>query len=255
MATTFGEDFRRFFLRGLAAVLPTALTIAIIVWLFRLIHDHVGQPINVAVAYLSAWVQTWTAEPESFGSALQINFLAMRSWWDDWFWWVGFVVALVGVYLFGRFVASFVGRFFWRMIEGGFFRMPVIKAVYPSVKQVTDFLLSERQMEVSRVAAVEYPRKGIWSLGLVTSSGLKTLQHGLNTDLVTVFIPSSPTPVTGYTITVRRDEIIDLPLTIDEALRFTISGGVIMPLGQGTDGPLISRRIRQHLAESEETKE
>ena len=87
-------------------------------------------------------------------------------------------------------------------------------------------------MEFSRVVAVEYPRKGIWSLGLVTGPGMRTVHEQLGGDLLTVFIPSSPTPVTGYTITVRRNEVIDLPMSIDDAFRFTISGGVIMPINQ-----------------------
>ena len=84
-------------------------------------------------------------------------------------------------------------------------------------------------MEFSRVVAVEYPRKGVWSIGLVTGPGMRTLQNANEGVYLTVFIPSSPTPVTGYTITVRRDEVIDLPVHVDDALRFTVSGGVIMP--------------------------
>ena len=90
-------------------------------------------------------------------------------------------------------------------------------------------MFSEHRMDFSRVVAVEYPRKGSWSLALVTAPGMRTLTNALGSDLLTVFIPSSPTPVTGYTLTVRRDEVIDLPITIDEAIKFSVSGGVIMP--------------------------
>ena len=143
------------------------------------------------------------------------------------------------------------------MVERGFFRVPVVKQVYPYVKQVTDFLLSERKVEFSRVVAVEYPRKGIWSMGLVTGPGLRTLTRSVRTDLLTVFIPSSPTPVTGYTITVRQDEVIDLPLSIDDALRFTVSGGVIVPASQELS-PTEIEEARQRafpLAQRKETKE
>ena len=118
------------------------------------------------------------------------------------------------------------------MAEGGLVKLPGIKQIYPSVKQVTDFFFSDRQVQYSRVVIVEYPRKGIWSLGLVTNTGMRTVDESLPGELLTVFVPSSPTPVTGYTITVRRDEVIDLPISIDEALRFTISGGVIQPPSQ-----------------------
>ena len=74
---------------------------------------------------------------------------------------------------------------------------------------------------------------------------MRTIQTAVEPELLTVFIPSSPTPVTGYTITIRRDEVIDLPVTIDEALRFTVSGGVLMPPNQqlaGQPGEALVRR-------------
>jgi uncharacterized membrane protein len=105
----------------------------------------------------------------------------------------------------------------------------VVRAIYPNVKQVTDFLLSDRPVEYSGVVAVQYPRKGIWSLALSTGSPVERVQRAVQEELVTVFVPSSPTPVTGYVVQVPRSGVIELNMTIDEALRFTISGGVIKP--------------------------
>ena len=85
---------------------------------------------------------------------------------------------------------------------------------------------------------VEYPRKGIWSIGLVTGSPMSSMETEITRQAgpsITVFIPSSPTPFTGYTITVPRDSVVELPITIDEALRFTISGGVLVPAHQTLD--------------------
>jgi uncharacterized membrane protein len=93
-------------------------------------------------------------------------------------------------------------------------------------------MLSERKIDFSKVVAVEYPRKGMYSLGLVTAPGMRTMTDAMGCEFLSIFIPSSPTPVTGYTIMVRREEVVDLPITIDEALRYTISGGVVVPVGQ-----------------------
>jgi uncharacterized membrane protein len=226
-----GAHFRRFFIRGLAAVLPTALTIGLIVWVFSKIQQYFGNYINKGAAYITTRLYVWYAglsNPDEI-SRLRLKILTL---WDHWLFWFGFVLAVLGVYFFGRFLASFFGRIVWRLIEKTLIQLPIIKQVYPSVKQVTDFLLAERKLKVSKVVAVEYPRKGIWSLGLVTNRGMKTLAESLEGDLLTVFIPSSPTPITGYTITVRQEDVIDLPLSLDDALRFTISGGVIQPPGQ-----------------------
>ena len=90
-------------------------------------------------------------------------------------------------------------------------------------------MLSERRIEFSGVVAVQYPRKGIWSLGLSTGEPLERVQEVSPDELVTIFIPSSPTPVTGYVIQAPRRDVIELNLSIDEAFRFTISGGVLKP--------------------------
>ena len=73
-------------------------------------------------------------------------------------------------------------------------------------------------------------------MGLVTAPGMKILQDSVKQEMLTIFIPSSPTPMTGYTVTVPRQDVIDVPLTIDEAFRFTISGGVILPPAQQAAG-------------------
>ena len=127
------------------------------------------------------------------------------------------------------FLASLIGKATWRIIERLLYRIPIIKAVYPNVKQVTDFLLTERTLQFSGVVAVQYPRKGLWSLGLVTGPPMRSLQQAAGEELMTVFIPSSPTPVTGYVITVARSDVIELGLTMDEAMRYSISAGVIKP--------------------------
>lgn len=246
MSESFTKDFKRFFLSGLTAVLPTLLTIAIIVWVLTMIQDYVGQHINVVAKWCVVQFRTINGIRVAGATGTE----GPRTWWQiligpkmQWerthqIWrtyhlgWVGFVLAFVVIYIFGRFVGSLVGKSIWRVIERAFLRTPVVRGIYPSVKQVTDFLLAERKMEASRVVAVEYPRKGVWSVGLVTGPGMRTLQNANEGTYLTVFIPSSPTPVTGYTITVRRDEVIDLPVHIDDALRFTISGGVIMPINE-----------------------
>ncbi len=234
MANDFWDDFKRFFFRGLAAVLPTLLTVMIIVYVFNFVQGKIGLRINQGIVYLLAMTRDTPAAPSGYaGPTTDLGL--WTAWWDDrWYLQgVGFVVVIVIVYFIGRFFASFMGRYAWRLLEQAAQRAPLIKHIYPSVKQVTDFFLSERKVEFSRVVAVEYPRKGIWSLGLVTGPALKCIAADANEpELLTIFVPSSPTPITGYTITVRRSEVIDVPLSIDEALRFTVSAGVVMPAAQ-----------------------
>jgi uncharacterized membrane protein len=117
------------------------------------------------------------------------------------------------------------------MIEKFIMNTPFLKQVYPYVKQITDFLLTQEEQKkmFSRVVAVEYPRNGIWSMGLVTGSGLKKIIDNMEKEFLTVLIPTSPTPFTGFVIMVPKEQVIDLDMTIEEALRFAVSAGVIAP--------------------------
>ncbi|MDP7163106.1 MAG: DUF502 domain-containing protein, partial [Phycisphaerae bacterium] len=224
-----------FFLRGLTAILPAVLTVAIVVWVCTFIYQHIGRYSNTVAQWIVVQlISVFGKEPMSWWGPGNVWQDVLAIWEEYWLVWIGFVLAFVLIYIFGRFIASFIGKGVWRALERTVFRTPVVKQIYPHVKQVTDILLSDRKIEFSRVVAVEYPRKGAWSVGLVTSPGMKTLQ-GPTKDMLTVFIPSSPMPVTGYTVTVRRHEVIDLPLSIDEALRFTVSGGVVLPRSQQMD--------------------
>ncbi len=270
------DEFKRFFIRGLAAVLPTLLTVAVFAWAYRLVDDIMGQHITTgmlkivsltgppdavdededALIYgepINEWLDQGHGELTGRRATVEYKIIHNKALSsknekirakavhekNETLWriafikyklhLIGFLIAIIVVYFVGFFLASFFGRATWRFAENALGRVPLVKDIYPSIKQVTDFLFSESKLEFSGVVAVPYPRKGIWSVGLLTGTPMKAIQEHTKQEMVTVFIPSSPTPVTGYTITVHRDEIIELALSVDEALRFIISAGVIKP--------------------------
>jgi uncharacterized membrane protein len=117
------------------------------------------------------------------------------------------------------------------MVENFIMNTPLLRRVYPYIKQITDFVLTQEEQKkmFSRVVAVEYPRKGIWSIGFVTGSGIQRVIDNVKKEFLTVLIPTSPTPFTGFVIMVPRKQTIEMNMTIEEALRFTVSAGVIAP--------------------------
>jgi uncharacterized membrane protein len=133
------------------------------------------------------------------------------------------------LYLLGKFIAAGIGRFFWGLIEAGIVRVPLVRNVYSAVKQVSSFLLNERQTRVSRVVAVEYPRPGVWALGFVMGGAIGEIEKVAGDECVTVLICTSPMPMAGFTITIRRSEVIDLHITLDQAIQFIVSCGVVIP--------------------------
>ena len=247
------------FIRGLAVLLPSILTLWLLVKAYQFINSTIAEPINRGIR--SAFSQIPKHFPklaESFAfspdqdkldaEAIAQNIsesdtVAMQElsntlfidavdvWWIEhpWMNLLGLLVAAVVVYVSGRLVGGFIGRALYRRIEKLMVAVPIIRKVYPYIKQLVDFLISdEDKPKFSRVVAVEYPRKGIWSVGFMTGGSLQSIETKLP-DSITVFIPSSPTPFTGYTITVQRKDTIDLPITVEEAIRFAVSGGVLVP--------------------------
>ncbi|MGY8755844.1 MAG: DUF502 domain-containing protein, partial [Phycisphaerales bacterium] len=163
---------------------------------------------------------------------------SVNTWWAEHAWMnlLGLAVAAIIVYISGRLVGGFIGRTIYKRLEKLMVTVPVISKVYPYIKQLVDFLISDKP-KFSRVVAVEYPRKGIWSVGFMTGDSLRTIEAKLP-DSVTIFIPSSPTPFTGYTITVAKCDTIALPITVEEAIRFAVSGGVLVPDHQALENGL-----------------
>jgi len=231
----FGEDFRRFFMRGLAALLPTMITLSLLLWAWNFLWNTVGQ-------YMIDLVKAvWWQISLRHGGFPPTGYI--EAYWDPnspvtsvRTHLVGMGMAILLVYFVGIFVGNLIGRTAWRLIEKAVMRIPLVRAIYPAVKQVTDFVMSERteQFAGSRVVAVQPHAQGIWSIGLVTGSGhWPTGGEGKNQDMLTVFVPSSPTAFSGYVLVVPRNSAVELPLTVEEAMRLLVSGGVIAPRGQG----------------------
>lgn len=213
--------FKTYFIRGLAVLLPTIVTIWIFVWGYTFIQKYISRHIAFGLNWLIESAAGETFVKENFDPRWMALVLSVA----------GFLVALFVVVIVGALLASVVGRTLWRMIEKFIMNTPVLRQVYPYVKQVTDFFLTREEKEklFSRVVAVEYPRKGIWSVGFVTGSGIQKVVDNVRKEFLTILIPTSPTPFTGFIIMVPKKQTIDLDMTIEEALRFTVTGGVVSP--------------------------
>lgn len=219
----------RTFIRGLGLLLPLALTIGLLLWVWNQLSDKVIGHVSDGVGKVVAWMHI---EPLSETTTFVVS--------------VAFV--LITILLIGLWFSGFVGRRIYKTFERALEKVPIVKAIYPHIKQITEFFFGEgKQIEFQGVVAIEYPRAGLYSLGFLTGSTSKTLNKASGNELISVFIPSSPMPVTGYTIFVAAAEIVNLDLTVDEALRTIISGGVLLPAQeQGQLSEASKSLLRQH---------
>ena len=106
-------------------------------------------------------------------------------------------------------------------------RFPLVRHIYPSVKQIIVFLFASQRQAFKKVVLVEYPRCGIWSLGFVTNEGFKEAKDKTGQDLLNIFIPSSPGPLTGFFVIIPRQEVLFLEISIEEAIKLLVSGGLL----------------------------
>ena len=133
----------------------------------------------------------------------------------------------------GALVSNFLGRqlvSWWDALLG---RIPVVRSIYSSVKQVSDTLFSENGNAFRKAVLVEWPKQGAWTIGFVTGtpSGevLQVLQHGVVEEFLSVYVPTTPNPTGGYMMMFKKSEIAELGLSVDEALKYVVSMGVVSP--------------------------
>lgn len=162
---------------------------------------------------------------------------------------LGLVLAFAVVLATGIIVANLLGRRLVALWESVLARIPLVRSIYGGVKQVLEVLLSPGGKSFRRVLLVEYPRRGMWSFAFQTSEELGEVQDKTGaTQVVSVFVPTTPNPTSGFVLLVPREDLIELEMSVDEALRMIISVGVAVPewprKGPGADARVAARSPR-----------
>jgi uncharacterized membrane protein len=182
--------------------------------------------------------------PPTTGIGLYMEIAAYRSFRTAWqLSGAALTITIVALYFLGRFVTARIGTWFVHKFEYLLTQVPLVRNVYSTVKQVTDFVLSDREVEFKRVVALEYPRSGSWTLGFVTGEGMLECSAAVGEPMLTILVPTSPVPAGGFTVMVPRSQVIDLDMTIDQALQFVVSCGVLTPPAQRTSADLLEQEL------------
>lgn len=253
--------YKSTFLRGLATVLPTLLTLWIVVATWQFLEGTIARPISEAIktrlvatdtgneAVFAIWDELEFLRrpaprpaPESLSAAERARFdLAekeriekleakrrddLRAELDRRFpGWVGFVLAVVAIFTAGFVTASFVGASAWALGESWASRIPLLKNIYPAAKQMVGFFISsDEKSGWQAVVAVEFPRTGLWSVGFLTCDNMPEIEAKAGERVRGVYLG---TPAAGQIVLARESEIVPVDMTVDEALKFLMSGGVI----------------------------
>jgi uncharacterized membrane protein len=153
---------------------------------------------------------------------------------------IGIVIVVAFLTLVGSLTAGFIGRFLVRTSERVLARMPVIRGLYATVKQITETVLAHRSHAFRQVVLIEYPRRGMWAMAFVTGVTKGDVQTMTADEVISVFLPTTPNPTTGFLLFVPRREAVVLDMTVEEGIKMIISGGIVTPPERG---PAEGRRL------------
>lgn len=155
---------------------------------------------------------------------------------------LGLVLTAVVVLATGVIVTNLFGMQLFNIGERMLQRIPLVRSIYASVKQVTESMFSSGK-SFRKVVLVEYPRKGMWSLAFQTGSGAEEVRSKTGHEIANIFIPTTPNPTSGFFLMVPREEVIELEMSVDEGLKMLLSVGVVVP--EHRKNTLINQQARR----------
>ena len=142
---------------------------------------------------------------------------------------LGLLVVAIVLILIGALTAGLLGRWFLRSSEQIFARMPVVRGIYATVKQVFETVLSHQSDAFRQVVMIEYPRRGIWALGFLTGTTLGEVQNLTTEEVLNIFLPTTPNPTSGFLLFVPKEDVLLLDMTVEEGIKMVMSGGIVTP--------------------------
>jgi uncharacterized membrane protein len=201
---------KKYLLTGLLVWLPLAITVWVLSWLLGALN-------GVFEALLGA---SQTVLPLS----AHANIDRLRQIPG-----LGIGLLVLGLLLTGMFAANIFGQFWLRQWDRLMGQIPIVKSIYNSVKQVSDTLFSTSGNAFREAVLVQYPRQGSWTIAFVTGRPGGEVAEHLQGEFVSVYVPTTPNPTSGFFLMMPRADVIDLAMSVDEALKYVISMGVVAP--------------------------
>ena len=142
---------------------------------------------------------------------------------------LGVVVVVVSLTLIGALTAGFIGRFFQRIWERVMDKVPVLRGLYKALKQILETVLAQQSNAFREAVLVEYPRRGMWVIAFITGRTKGEVQSLTQEKVINLFVPTTPNPTSGFLIFVPENDIVPLSMSVEEAMKMVISGGIVTP--------------------------
>ena len=208
---SLGARLRTYFFAGILITAPVSLTIYL-AWLFIRFVDE----------------QVFSVIPQEYNPETYLPFSIPG---------IGLLLALVFLTLIGALTAGILGRAINHLFEGILNRLPVIRSLYGAIKQIMETVLANKSSAFRECVLIEYPRRGIWTLGFITGKTRGEVQDRTAEEVINVFVPTTPNPTSGFLLFVPEQDIIRLKMPIEDGLKLVVSGGIVTPQVEATALP------------------
>ena len=200
---------RQYFITGLLVWLPMGVTVWVLLWLLGILDSIFLGLLAAAEAMIPGFDATADRLRHIPG--------------------LGVVMVAVVILATGLFVANMFGQWWLRQWDRLMTRIPVVRSIYSSVKQVSDTLFSGSGQAFSKALLIQYPRQGAWTVAFLTGKPGGEVARVLDGDFVSVYVPTTPNPTSGFFLMLPRADVVELKMSVDEALKYVISMGVVVP--------------------------
>ncbi len=208
-------NIKKYLLAGLLVWMPLAITVWVLTWLVGIMDGIFINTLSKFQPLISA--QTIANLRDMTGLGVLLVFL----------------VLLVS----GALVSNVLGRWMVRQWDKLFINIPIVKSIYASVKKVSDTLFSNSGNAFRKALLVQYPHEGTWTIAFQTGLPVGEVASKLSGEHLSVYVPTTPNPTSGFFLLVKRSDVIELDLSVDEALTYVISMGAVSPSAQAINLP------------------
>ena len=200
--------FQKYIITGIMSIIPIALTYWIIKSLFLFFSGPGGWIIGLLL-------------PENLNSVYNIGKLEIVSPLQKI---LGFILTIIFLYVLGLIISNVLGKKIYKFFESVLNRIPIVNKIYKSIKQITAALSGNNSKAFQKVILVEYPRKDLWTIAMVTGETIDNNELYYN-----IFVPTTPNPTSGYLLFVKASDTKEIDITVEEGLKIIVSGGMLGP--------------------------
>lgn len=197
------KEVRNTFLTGLLVILPMALTVSLLLWILNRVDVVFRQPIESLLGF------------RIYG--------------------LGLLITIILVFLTGLVARDYTGYKMIAFTELLLKRIPLVRTLYFSIKQLTETIYGNKHAAFREAVLVEYPSKGIYSIGFITSQGFYEINKLIGEEVVGLFIPTTPNPTSGMYVVVSKSDVISLEISVEDAIKLVVSGGIVKPEQRGPE--------------------